>query len=275
MTLTDPASTNRSSRPATVVARVLSYNVGNGLAPADRLVQYLYYAEADIIGLQELAGDQAEAIERQLATVYPYRVLFPAGFAGKGLLSRFPIVASERHLFADGRPDLSAQIEIGGRIAQVVVAHPRPPKVRVSGATFDPVTLRQIQEVAKLATCGGPSLVLGDFNMTDRQPEHRIMTTAGLIDAFHEVGLIGQQLSQARRAIRIASVRAPRTSLCRPSFGSTTSGTPATSSRAARDLGAMPDRIIFPSLPASTGATRLLKPITRNPSKSQRSALDP
>jgi endonuclease/exonuclease/phosphatase family metal-dependent hydrolase len=186
--LTDRTPANQRARSASVVARVLSYNVGNGLAPADRLVQYLYYADADIIGLQELAGDQAEAIERQLATVYPYRVLFPAGFAGKGLLSRFPIVASERHLFADGRPDLSAQIEIGGRTAQVVVAHPRPPKVRVSGATFDPVTLRQIQEVAKLATGGGPSLVLGDFNMTHRQPEHRIMTTAGLIDAFHEVG---------------------------------------------------------------------------------------
>lgn len=173
---------------APVAAQVLSYNVGNGLAPADRLVHYLYYAEADIIGLQELAGDQAEAIERQLCAVYPYRVLHPAGFAGKGLLSRFPIVSSERHAFADGRPDLSALLEIGGRIVQVVVAHPRPPKVRMSGATFDPVTLRQIQELAKLATGGAPSLVLGDFNMTDRQPEHRIMTTAGLIDAFHEVG---------------------------------------------------------------------------------------
>lgn len=171
-----------------MTARVLSYNVGNGLAPSDRLVHYLYYAEADIIGLQELADEQAEAIERQLHAVYPYRILHPDGFAGKGLLSKFPIVSSERHSFAGGRPDLSAMLEIGRRTVQVVVAHPRPPKVRVNGTTFDPVTLRQIQEVAKLATGGVPTLVLGDFNMTDRQPEHRIMTTAGLIDAFHEVG---------------------------------------------------------------------------------------
>lgn len=186
MTSLEPSEPGSNS--ATVSARVLSYNVGNGLAPADRLVHYLYYAEADIIGLQELADEQADAIERHLHSVYPYRVLHPDGFAGKGLLSRYPIVSSERHAFASGRPDLSATVEIAGRIAQVVVAHPRPPKVRVSGAAFDPVTLRQIQEVAKLATCGIPSLVLGDFNMTDRQPEHRIMTTAGLIDAFHEVG---------------------------------------------------------------------------------------
>lgn len=171
-----------------VTARVLSYNVGNGLAPAERLVQYLYYAEADIIGLQELAGDQAREIERQLCGVYPYRILHPDGFAGKGLLSKFPIVSSERLSFAMGRPDLSAMLEIGNRDVQVVVAHPRPPKVRMSGAVFDPVTLRQIQEVARLATQGAPSLVLGDFNMTDRQPEHSILTAAGLIDAFHEVG---------------------------------------------------------------------------------------
>jgi endonuclease/exonuclease/phosphatase family metal-dependent hydrolase len=186
--LTDSTTSDSDNRGSSVAAQVLSYNVGNGLAPADRLVHYLYYAEADIIGLQELSDDQANAIERQLSAIYPYRVLHPAGFAGKGLLSKFPIISSQRHSFADGRPDLSAMVEIADRVAQVVVAHPRPPKVRVSGATFDLVTLRQIQEVAKLATAGIPSLVLGDFNMTDKQPEHRILTAAGLIDAFHEVG---------------------------------------------------------------------------------------
>ncbi len=180
----DPNMTESSA-----TAQVLSYNVGNGLAPADRLVHYLYYAEADIIGLQELATDQAAAIERYLYAKYPYRILHPDGFAGKGLLSKFPILTSERHAFANGRPDLSALLEIAGRVAQVIVAHPRPPKVRVSGAAFDPVTLGQIQQVAKLATRGVPSLVLGDFNMTDRQPEHGILTAAGLIDAFHEVGI--------------------------------------------------------------------------------------
>lgn len=186
--LTDHQSTNPEMTNERVTARVLSYNVGNGLAPADRLVHYLYYAEADIIGLQELAIDQAEAIERYLPGAFPYRILHPDGFAGKGLLSKFPIVASERHAFASGRPDLSAMVQIGDRTAQVIVAHPRPPKVRMSGAAFDPITLRQIQEVARLATRGVPSIVLGDFNMTARQPEHGILTAAGLIDAFHEVG---------------------------------------------------------------------------------------
>ncbi|MCO5220882.1 MAG: endonuclease/exonuclease/phosphatase family protein [Thermomicrobiales bacterium] len=183
---TDDTGIEPSSQ--SLAARVLSYNVGNGLAPAERLVHYLYYAEADIIGLQELSNDQADAIEKYLSVAFPYRVLAPGGFEGKGLLSKFPILSSESVAFATGRPDLRAQLEVAGRAAQVVVAHPRPPKVRMSGATFDPVTLRQIQEVAHIAKSERPSLVLGDFNMTDRQPEHRILTSAGLIDAFHEVG---------------------------------------------------------------------------------------
>ena len=186
--MTNRKSETSEKQPDGVAARVLSYNVGNGLAPADRLVHYLYYAEADIIGLQELSDDQAEAIEDQLCDAFPYRVLHPGGFAGKGLLSKFPILTSESHLFANGRPDLSARLEIAGREAQIVVAHPRPPRVRMTGATFDSVTMRQIQEVVRIATAGVPSMVLGDFNMTDKQPEHRILTAAGLIDAFHEVG---------------------------------------------------------------------------------------
>jgi vancomycin resistance protein VanJ len=167
---------------------VLSYNVGNGLAPPHRLVDFLFDAEADIVGLQELSASQADAIESKLADTYPHRILIPAGHSGKGFLSRFPVHESSTIDIAPERPDLSVAIELLGRDVQVFVAHPRPPKVRLSGAIFDPVTLNQIQRVAEMALNRGPSIILGDFNMTDRQPEHKYLTAAGLIDAFHEVG---------------------------------------------------------------------------------------
>jgi vancomycin resistance protein VanJ len=170
---------------------VLTYNVGNGLAPPERLVDFLLAADADIIGLQELSAGQAEAIELRLKETYPHQVLAPLGFAGKGLLSRFPIRESSSVVLAPKRPDLHALIEVLGRDARVIVAHPRPPKVRLSGAIFDPDTLRQIEQVAELALAQGPSIVLGDFNMTERQPEHRFLTEAGLIDAVLEVGSRG------------------------------------------------------------------------------------
>lgn len=63
---------------------VLSYNVGNGLAPPARLARYLAESDADIIGLQELSVPQAEVIEKLLVEHYPYRLLVPTGFSGKG-----------------------------------------------------------------------------------------------------------------------------------------------------------------------------------------------
>jgi hypothetical protein len=74
--------------------------------------------DADIVGLQELAPGQATAIETYLTNKYPYRVLVPTGFSGKGLLSRFPILESASVDLAPERPDLNASIEILGRNAR-------------------------------------------------------------------------------------------------------------------------------------------------------------
>ena len=45
---------------------VMTFNVGNGLAKPARLVAALRICDADVVGLQELNAEQAEAIERDL-----------------------------------------------------------------------------------------------------------------------------------------------------------------------------------------------------------------
>ena len=75
---------------------MMTFNVGNGLAHPSRLVRLLHQVGVDIVGLQELAPAQAEAIARDLSELYPYQVLNPHGFAGKGLLSRYPVLATEQ-----------------------------------------------------------------------------------------------------------------------------------------------------------------------------------
>lgn len=170
---------------------VLSYNVGNGLAEPDRLVEYLEDEQADIVGIQELSLKQAEAIERRLMRVYPYRLLVPTGFTGKGLLSKLPIRESAIVAFAPDRPDLNASVEVLEHLVRIIVAHPRPPNVGFSGVVFDPVTDSQILQVAELAINESPSVILGDFNMTARQAHHGHMRSTGLIDAFQETGARG------------------------------------------------------------------------------------
>jgi endonuclease/exonuclease/phosphatase (EEP) superfamily protein YafD len=170
---------------------VLSFNVGNGLADPARLVEYLGDEQADVVGIQELSLQQAEAIERRLMGVYPYRLLMPTGFSGKGLISKLPIRSSASIAFAPDRPDLNVSIDVFEAIVQVIVAHPKPPKVGLSGVVFDPVTDSQIMQVAELAISDSPSVILGDFNMTERQAHHGHMTSSGLIDAFQETGARG------------------------------------------------------------------------------------
>jgi hypothetical protein len=68
---------------------VMTYNVGNGLADPARLATLLPETEADIVGLQELAAVQAELLVDVLGGMYPYKVLVPTGFSGKGCPATF------------------------------------------------------------------------------------------------------------------------------------------------------------------------------------------
>jgi vancomycin resistance protein VanJ len=166
---------------------VMTYNVGNGLAHPHRLADFVKLAAADVVGIQELAVPQADALSR-LSSMYPYQVFFPAGFAGKGLLSRYPIVAHEPVALYPDRPDLRATIEVGGAGLNVLVAHPPPPRLRGARLAFDSRAVSQIESLAALALERAPGVLLGDFNMTPRNPAYARFIASGLVDAFGAVG---------------------------------------------------------------------------------------
>jgi endonuclease/exonuclease/phosphatase (EEP) superfamily protein YafD len=67
---------------------VMTFNVGNGLAPATHLAALLRHSGADLIGLQELDAGQAEAVDRLTRDRYPYQIVRGTGFEGRG--STFP-----------------------------------------------------------------------------------------------------------------------------------------------------------------------------------------
>ncbi len=155
------------------------------MADPDRLTSMLFDSQAEIVGLQELAVPQARAVELQLAETYPYRLLIPTGFSGKGLLSKLPIETSGSIGLAPDRPDMAGRVSIQGRSVQVIVAHPRPPRVTRNGAHFDDATTNQVRAIGAMAVDDPPAIVLGDFNMTHRQALHADLLSLGLRDAFH------------------------------------------------------------------------------------------
>jgi endonuclease/exonuclease/phosphatase family metal-dependent hydrolase len=166
----------------------MTLNVGNGLAEPRRLAEVVYGSGADVIGLQELAAAQAEILSRDVSTRYPSQVLIPSGFTGKGLLSRVPVVSHELLDLHPERPDLRALVDFAGLRVQVLVAHPPPPQVVSRRLRFDARALAQFESLAGILLARPPSVLLGDLNMSSRNPIYAQFEAAGLHDAFAAAG---------------------------------------------------------------------------------------
>jgi endonuclease/exonuclease/phosphatase family metal-dependent hydrolase len=166
----------------------MTYNVGNGLAEPMRLAGLLRDVAADVVGLQELAPRQADTLRSDLRDLYPFQVLVPTGFAGKGLLSRFPIITHEQLVLYYNRPDLRAVVDLAEGPLSVLVAHPPPPRLRGSRIAFDAAAVAQLERLSELALDSAPGVLLGDLNMTPRNPLYAEFSAAGLVDAFAVAG---------------------------------------------------------------------------------------
>ncbi|MDF0591697.1 endonuclease/exonuclease/phosphatase family protein [Candidatus Methanocrinis natronophilus] len=176
----EPSGSERQPPPFTV----MTCNVGNGLARPDRLVPALRYSAADLVALQELELSQSEAIEMELSGEYPYRTLWPGGFEGRGLISRYPILSAER--LQSSSSDLLCIIDLEGRDLTVISAH-LPPPISFYGIGLDR-RRAQIIEIIEAAKSRSPALILGDLNAVVWENPCSQLRSAGLIDAFREAG---------------------------------------------------------------------------------------
>ncbi len=179
---------------------VTSWNLELGVADPDRVVEGLRSAEPGIIGLEELTPQHARAIasDRTLQERFPYRSFHPQdGSQGLGIMSSYPFL-DEPQVDVDP-PMLTTHMDLGhGRHARVVVAHPfravlGQGSTLMALARYDASTRdRQLAEIrASLdgpLAAGEPVILLGDFNVTDREPGYRDVTR-GLIDAQMAVGM--------------------------------------------------------------------------------------
>ena len=167
----------------------MTYNVAAGAAPIEKLHPVLSESGADVIALEELGRGQARFIDQALADQYPYRILHGDGYAGMGLLSRYPIIERDEPFYVSGPvPYLRAVLYVRGRFVTVVIGH--PPRPTIDGRSYrpHPAAWSDTTVLTELATAGSPAVMLGDFNMTDRAPHYQIPAQAGLHDAFREAG---------------------------------------------------------------------------------------
>jgi endonuclease/exonuclease/phosphatase (EEP) superfamily protein YafD len=152
---------------------------------------------ADLVGLQELAPPVAEAMERDLKTVYPYQILAPSNsVGGVGLLSRYPLEPASA---IDGAQGQWAILRLGLQKISVVNVHVHFSGIsRIRSQRFGSLSyfrmydttgrLRQanalFQAVQKVS---GGLIMMGDFNTGDREPGYAVLASE-LHDAFGETG---------------------------------------------------------------------------------------
>lgn len=178
--------------------RVMTFNQLVANDRMDAIIDVIRANDADVVALQELSPAVAAAVQQQLATRYPYQVLAPAPTpSGLGLLSRYrlePLPSSWEARYQKVR------VHVGNQALTLLNVHPPVPLVRsgerrVTGLkrlmrSYDAarrdwelhVLLDDIDHTA------GPLLVVGDFNLSDREPLYHAFD-AQLHDAYREANI--------------------------------------------------------------------------------------
>ncbi|GAB4478756.1 MAG: endonuclease/exonuclease/phosphatase family protein [Anaerolineae bacterium] len=184
-----PSPAVRAADGDDMTLRVMTYNVGIDLVDPDDLAALLREVDADIVALNEVGEPLADALNGSAGDGYPYRAVYGWHVMGKGLLSRYPILEeSGPFRLNTGMTHLQATLDVEGMPLRVVIAHPPRPNFIGGRYYYHPGAAEDIVELVGMATAGGPAILLGDFNLTDRHPSYRVITEAGLTDSFREAG---------------------------------------------------------------------------------------
>jgi vancomycin resistance protein VanJ len=189
------------STPGAIHLSVMSWNVLTG-GRYEQVMSVLRQKPASIIGIVEADWNRLST-DPEIAQLYPYRWGVQAGdmVSGQALLTAYPIL--EQGVF-DTPADLWdmprviwARLDVGlGRNVVVVVAHP-PPGHTCNRRTFPTRcfdTAKRDQRLARIHEYVEPFLeqgdnliMLGDFNVTEREPAYSDLS-AGLVDTHRAVG---------------------------------------------------------------------------------------
>ena len=186
---------NAPPAPAGPWLRVITCNAFSANAEGEKLAALALAHRADVLVIQEYTPWFAQRLEGALGKDYPHRVARPRGDAGgMAVLSRLPLVGaadfdvSRRGGGAD-RPQVRVVLDAGGgRRVALYNCHPHSPRTpahyRMHGHAVADVRDAALRETL-------PTVLAGDFNMTESNWEHHMLRGAGFADAFDHAGRRG------------------------------------------------------------------------------------
>lgn len=189
----------RAERPASDLT-VMTFNTLAWQREGKDLEASIRSADPDVVGLQEIGPRAADHLIDAFADRLPYHfVTESATSSGAAVLSRFPIQdAVAFHASTHGHWWQRMTIVSPAGPFTCVNVHTRIPYIQTTHRATTGLRLplayhaeRRTNEVRSLVSLldkiDGPVIVVGDFNMTERSPDHRMMSEH-LRDAFRAVG---------------------------------------------------------------------------------------
>jgi len=175
-----------AARAAGPDLKVMSANLLKRNANADGIAETIAAERPDVVALQELRPEHIRAIERHLATLYPYRDLHPGeDCEGMGLLSRYPFLSIGLREGEPGtNPTQVARVRPPEREAWIVNVHTRIPRFRMRRIAGLPIPYdydtserrADVEDIVRLLEgLQGDALLLGDLNTTPECLEYRLI----------------------------------------------------------------------------------------------------
>ena len=172
---------------------VMTYNVLGFNFHTKEVTDAILASGADVISLQELNPQVAQAIRDDLSGTYPYQQLDAQDSVfGSGVISRYPLHLTGETLSGGwvGTPQILSLTVDGKSItlinAHVFASHPDFPEIMDASIAERERQARDIKAFAVQHT--GPLIVTMDFNSTPQNTSYQIVSSA-LTDSWLEAGV--------------------------------------------------------------------------------------
>lgn len=168
---------------------LMTYNILAINRNFDALAAVILEADADIIAVQEVQPIFETYAQENLSVRYPYIVahIDPtlSSYEGRMILSKYPILTSSTHAgYARTILYLRAEVDVDGEVMVVYNVHLHPPSPHGIFSTAERSGDLQVL-LADAAQETLPTVILGDFNMTDTTSDYRAIA-AQYTDAYRE-----------------------------------------------------------------------------------------
>jgi endonuclease/exonuclease/phosphatase (EEP) superfamily protein YafD len=165
--------------------RVLTLNSHYGNVSPGVLSRLVRRERADVLSLQELTPELADALTTELRTVLPHRVLQPAPEgAGTGLFSRFPLRATQAPIAAKYYLSAADARVPGAPPVRLLSVHASAPDGRRSAG----LARDDLGRLPSAPARGPVQILAGDFNATLDLHGLRQLLGRGYRDAAEVVG---------------------------------------------------------------------------------------